>query len=129
MLDFGIERCIRRYVAAKDEKQKITALLLPISLGGKGLNLIEATHVILIEPLMNPGDELQAIGRVHRIGQTRPTFVHKFFIKNTIEESIQTATSADADKWDKNKVTLDQLKDLFQKIEHPPETAIGDTLS
>jgi E3 ubiquitin-protein ligase SHPRH len=64
----NLEKQIERF---KDEKQNITALLLPIHLGGKGLNLIEATHVILTEPLLNPGEERQAIGRVHRIGQTK----------------------------------------------------------
>lgn len=46
-------------------------LLLPLKSGANGLNLIEATHVILIEPVLNPAQELQAIGRVHRIGQRK----------------------------------------------------------
>lgn len=27
-------------------------------------------------------------GRVHRIGQERPTFVHRFFIKSTVEGKV-----------------------------------------
>lgn len=58
----------------------VTALLLPVQSGANGLNLIEATHVLLMEPVLNPGQELQAVGRVHRIGQTRPTVVHRYKI-------------------------------------------------
>ncbi|KAJ3664999.1 hypothetical protein Zmor_000523 [Zophobas morio] len=107
----SLEKQIEKF---KDERQHITALLLPINLGAKGLNLVEATHVILTEPLLNVGDELQAIGRVHRIGQTRPTVVHKFFIKGSIEESIQKAVSSDSQNWEKNKVTIGQLMNLFE---------------
>lgn len=95
------------------KNKNTTACLIPLNLGAKGLNLIEATHVFLVEPLINPGEELQAIGRVHRIGQTKPTFVHRFLIKNTIEENIHHAVSADTKKWNKNKLTLAQLKELF----------------
>ncbi|KAI2544174.1 SHPRH isoform 11, partial [Pan troglodytes] len=64
-------------------------LLLPLHTGSNGLTIIEATHVLLVEPILNPAHELQAIGRVHRIGQTKPTIVHRFLIKATIEERMQ----------------------------------------
>ena len=46
-------------------------LLLPIKKAGFGLNLLIATHVYLMEPLLDKALELQAINRVHRIGQVK----------------------------------------------------------
>ncbi len=54
----------------------VTVLLLPLSKGGQGLNLTAATHVVLVEPVMDPRVALQAAGRIHRMGQTKPTTVH-----------------------------------------------------
>ena len=52
------------------------------------INLIQANHVILVEPIMNLSAEHQAIGRIHRIGQLKPTFVHRFLVSGTIEERL-----------------------------------------
>ncbi|KAG5518538.1 hypothetical protein PMAC_002934 [Pneumocystis sp. 'macacae'] len=53
-----------------------------------GLTLTNATNVFLCEPLINTAIELQAINRVHRIGQTKQTYVWLYVIKGTIEEKI-----------------------------------------
>ncbi|XP_054788420.1 uncharacterized protein LOC129294236 isoform X2 [Prosopis cineraria] len=66
----------------------IQVLLILIQHGANGLNLLEAQHVVLVEPLLNPAAEAQAISRVHRIGQKNKTLIHRFIVKDTVEESI-----------------------------------------
>ena len=53
-----------------------------------GLNLVNATHVFLCEPLINTAIELQAIARVHRIGQRNETTVWMYLVEGTVEKSI-----------------------------------------
>ncbi|KAL3430830.1 SNF2 family N-terminal domain-containing protein [Aspergillus tetrazonus] len=66
----------------------IECFLLHAKAHSSGLNLVNATHVFLCEPLINTAIELQAIARVHRIGQHRPTTVWMYLISDTVEKSI-----------------------------------------
>ena len=63
-------------------------LLINVKTGAAGLTLVNARHVFLMEPLLNPSMEVQAVNRVHRIGQERETFVYKFFVRHSVEEKI-----------------------------------------
>jgi len=80
------------------EDADVCALLLPVATGNNGLNLVEATHVFLVEPLLNPAQEAQAINRVHRIGQNNVTYVHRFIIRGTIEERVSVIAKQKAEK-------------------------------
>jgi len=62
--------------------------LLHAKAQSSGLTLIEASNVFLCEPLVNTGLELQAIARVHRIGQQQETRVWLYIIANSVEESV-----------------------------------------
>lgn len=62
------------------KSKPIRVLLMLIQHGANGLNILEAQHVILVEPLLNPAAEAQAISRVHRVGQEKQTFVHRFIV-------------------------------------------------
>lgn len=62
--------------------------LLSLKAGGVGLTLTEADTVILYDPWWNPAVERQAMDRTHRIGQTKPVFVHRLVAAGTVEEKI-----------------------------------------
>ena len=67
---------------------QVECFLLHAKAHSSGLNLVNSTHVFLCEPLINTAIELQAIARVHRIGQHRATTVWMYLVSDTVEESI-----------------------------------------
>jgi SNF2 family DNA or RNA helicase len=56
------------------EKGEKRALFLPTETMGAGLNLVGATHIILLHA-MTPEEEKQAIGRAYRLGRSSPLHV------------------------------------------------------
>jgi E3 ubiquitin-protein ligase SHPRH len=71
----------------KDD-DRIKVFLLHSRSQSSGLTLTIAKHVFVIEPLVNLGSDRQAISRVHRIGQTKETFVYRLVMEDTVEEQI-----------------------------------------
>ena len=71
------------------KQPNLTALLLNPNKAADGLTLVEASNVIIAEPLLNPAQHSQALSRVHRIGQRASVCsVYNFFVADTIEEKI-----------------------------------------
>lgn len=70
------------------EDESVECFLLHARAHSSGLNLVNASHVFLCEPLLNTALELQAIARVDRIGQHQETNVWLYLVDGTVEESI-----------------------------------------
>uniref|UniRef100_A0A8I7B4V2 Helicase C-terminal domain-containing protein n=2 Tax=Hordeum vulgare subsp. vulgare TaxID=112509 RepID=A0A8I7B4V2_HORVV len=128
---------------AVSKMRHVQVLLMPIQHGANGLNLLEAQHVILLEPLLNPSAEAQAISRIHRIGQDKSTFIHRFIVKKTIEDSVYKMNRGRAvystinrrlkNFKDELALTLEDVESLFPVVtpDQPPEEGDkdhGDTL-
>ena len=66
----------------------VQALLLSAHRNASGLTLTAACHVLILEPQIDAATEQQMIGRVHRIGQTRQTHVHRIVVRGSFEEGL-----------------------------------------
>ncbi|KAJ3066937.1 hypothetical protein HDU98_009827 [Podochytrium sp. JEL0797] len=62
--------------------------LLTTRTGGTGINLTSADTVIIYDSDWNPHQDIQAVARVHRIGQTKPVLIYKLCTMDTIEQSV-----------------------------------------
>lgn len=62
--------------------------VLSLRSGAVGINLTAASHVFMLEPVMNPALDEQAVGRAWRMGQKRAVVVRRLYMQGTIEESI-----------------------------------------
>lgn len=93
-------------------------MLITIKCGGVGLNLVCANHIVIFEPQYSPFSEKQAIDRVYRIGQKKAVFVHRLYIKFTIEHWMNSIKD-----W-KNVIKRVQLDDSQENTESAAENRI-----
>jgi SNF2 family DNA or RNA helicase len=70
------------------EDPNACVFLLSLRAAGTGLNLTNASNVVLYDPWWNPAVEAQAIDRSHRIGQTRTVSAYRLITPGTVEEKI-----------------------------------------
>ncbi|BEI88723.1 uncharacterized protein CcaverHIS019_0200850 [Cutaneotrichosporon cavernicola] len=69
-------------------KQGVPVCILDLKLGSRGLDLTVANRMIFLGPVWNPDVQAQAVKRIHRIGQTRPTRIDILVTEGTFEEGI-----------------------------------------
>ncbi|XP_011203914.2 transcription termination factor 2 [Bactrocera dorsalis] len=98
-------------------------LLLSLTAGGVGLNLVGANHLLMIDLHWNPQLEAQAQDRIYRVGQKKNVVIYKFMCKDTVEErikalqdhkmSIADGVLTGARSAEGSKLTMEDLRGLF----------------
>ena len=56
--------------------------------GGTGITLTSACDVVLAEPSWVPGENEQAVDRLHRIGQDKTVVVHTLVVEGSLDAKI-----------------------------------------
>jgi SNF2 family DNA or RNA helicase len=104
-----------------------TVILITIGAGGLGLNLTAGSKVFVMEPQFNPAAEMQAVDRVHRLGQTREVEIMRFIMRDSFEENmlaqqekkieladLTVNRNRKMDRAEAAKAKLESLKSLFR---------------
>ncbi|KAF2731335.1 SNF2 family helicase/ATPase-like protein PasG [Polyplosphaeria fusca] len=85
---------IKAFNAPASKKNATNVFILSTRAGGQGINLAAADTVILFDSDWNPQQDLQAMDRAHRIGQTRNVIVYRFATRNTVEQKLLESAEA-----------------------------------
>lgn len=85
---------IKDFNKPSSAKNATNVFLLSTRAGGQGINLASADTVMLFDSDFNPQQDLQAIDRAHRIGQTRNVIVYRFATRNTVEVKLLESAEA-----------------------------------
>jgi non-specific serine/threonine protein kinase len=84
----------RELVERFQRDESVPFFVLSLKVGGTGLNLTAASHVIHFDRWWNPAVEAQATDRAFRIGQKKNVLVHAFVCRGTVEEKIDAMIEA-----------------------------------
>ncbi|KAK7063732.1 ISWI chromatin-remodeling complex ATPase ISW2 [Favolaschia claudopus] len=89
-LDGSVSRARRELVIRlfQQDDSKCQVFLISTKAGGLGINLTKASTCILCDSDWNPQNDLQAIARAHRIGQTKVVKVFRLICRGSVEDQM-----------------------------------------
>jgi SNF2 family DNA or RNA helicase len=98
--------------------ENIKVIMLSSDSAASGSNLTKASQVILLDPIYGPYEfrrntEWQAIGRAHRMGQTKQVEVIRLIIKDTIEDEIYKKNLEEDKKFTENIKIFESTDDTI----------------
>ena len=109
-------------IRALDHDPATRIMLASLSVCSVGLNLVSADTVVLADSWWAPAIEDQAVDRVHRLGQTRPTTVWRLVMEGTVEERVLDIQG------EKRELVNKAFQEKQGKQKKVKETRMGDIL-
>lgn len=100
------------------QDQEISVFLVSLRAGGNGLNLTEATRIILLDDWWNPAVEEQAFARAHRIGQRAEVSIYRIICQGTVEEKIialqrKKQNTIELFNTNRGQITIEEIRNLI----------------
>ncbi|KAG1809082.1 SNF2 family N-terminal domain-containing protein [Suillus subaureus] len=114
----------------QQEKSPYQVFLVSTKAGGLGINLTKASTVIMCDCDWNPQNDLQAIARAHRIGQTKIVKVYRLICRGSVEDQMldrirrkmflslkvmSSSTSSSSANEDNTQLKTTELLDILRK--------------
>ena len=84
-------------------------------LGSVGWNCTGANHLILVDPWWNPNDDDQCIGRIYRIGQTKPVHVYRMHQTGFVADDKMNKLRIEKKAWCELILSAD-VSDVSERI-------------
>ena len=108
-------------LSALERDPECTVMLASLAVCSVGLNLVAANQVILADSWWAPAIEDQAVDRVHRLGQKKPTTVWRLVMNDSIEDQVLNIQA------EKRKLMMTAFQEKTAKRAKEGSTArIGD---
>lgn len=76
------------------DNPEVPVFLLNRLVGSMGINLTEASHIMILEASWNPVWEEQAVSRAHRLGQKGPIEVRRYVVQGAPPAPFTCASAA-----------------------------------
>lgn len=99
--------------------KKWDVVLCNYRVGGVGVNLTDATQMIILDEEWGPGKRDQAYDRIHRMGQEKPVTIHVLRDSGTIDEWLEKIISEKEEMIDGfHSVTDNVAQQMFDALKN-----------
>ncbi|KAL0227295.1 hypothetical protein P9112_014619 [Eukaryota sp. TZLM1-RC] len=108
-------------------RHRPSVLVLTTACGSEGLTLVQADRVIIADIGLTPSEDIQAIGRVYRIGQQNEVVAYR--IVSVAEEAhyariLKRTVNTSLDKCQSNLIDEDEISRIVVPVEHYDQAAM-----